>query len=332
MTATAMLASALGIALALAAPQAPPVPAPAPPLASLFPDPGSVDSHLEDDGYAEYEGEALFDYIDGGAEVYLALGFVRVGARDYLADLGGGDEVGFTLDVYDMGSPAHALAIYGSETYGDPPLVDVGAAGRRGGGALFFWSRNYYVKVRADDEGEEIDRILEALARFVARKIGEPAAAIPELALFPESDRVRGSERYAARGWLGVESLAGLTCGFEREGMRISLGVARLAEASGAAGTEAARPVETVVEAVAARAGVTVEAIRAPAGATIRSDALGSGRILLAGRLLAVGTGLKGEAAKDAWALECMNRFFSKVREAATAEAAKAGAGAEGKE
>jgi hypothetical protein len=201
--------------LAQAAPAAPDT---SPDFRKLFPDAASIDSRLRDEGYGEYEKEALFDYINGGAEVYLGLGFVRVGAREYVADLE--EEIWFTLDVYDMGEPRAALAIFSAEAYGEPESVEVGASGYLGGGALAFWSRRYYVKIRADDEGEEIDGILRKIGEAVSARIGDPGSPIPELALFPEADRVRGSERYVARDFLGLKGVSGFSCRYERNGER----------------------------------------------------------------------------------------------------------------
>jgi hypothetical protein len=192
-------------------------------LKALFPDGASVDSRLETESYDVYERDALFDYINGGAEVYLDLGFIRVGAREYVADLE--EKTYFTLDVYDMSEPIRALSIYSSEAYGDPEPVSFGAGGYLGGGSLAFWSRRFYVKVRADDVGDEVDGILRKIAKDVADRIGEPANPIPEFALFPTDDRIPGSERYVPRDFFGISGLSGYSCAYSHEGQRRDFGL-----------------------------------------------------------------------------------------------------------
>jgi len=63
-------------------------------------------------GWAEqsrtsYDAKTIFDYIDGGAERYLRQGFRRLHAARYGK---GADEV--TIDLYDLGRPENAAAIY----------------------------------------------------------------------------------------------------------------------------------------------------------------------------------------------------------------------------
>ena len=55
-----------------------------------------------------YDEKTIFDYIDGGAERYLKQGFRRLHAARYAN--AASDEV--TVDLYDLGRPENAAAIY----------------------------------------------------------------------------------------------------------------------------------------------------------------------------------------------------------------------------
>jgi hypothetical protein len=55
-----------------------------------------------------YDEKTIFDYIDGGAERFLRKGFRRLHAARY--GNAAGDEV--TVDLYDLGQPENASAIY----------------------------------------------------------------------------------------------------------------------------------------------------------------------------------------------------------------------------
>ena len=57
--------------------------------------------------FKTYHGQALYDYINGGAEVYLEYGFSKVEVGYY-----GKSEQEFLVEVYRMTSPQAALGIY----------------------------------------------------------------------------------------------------------------------------------------------------------------------------------------------------------------------------
>jgi len=138
-------------------------------LETLFPDAASIDPRMSVEEYQEYGRDALYDYINGGAEVYLDLDFIKVGARDYVIDLG--EETWFTVDVYDMSKPENASAIYDAEAHPDAASVEVGDAGYFGGGSLIFRQGRYYVKVRADDDNDAVKEILVKIAGMVSTRI-----------------------------------------------------------------------------------------------------------------------------------------------------------------
>ncbi|MBU0753574.1 MAG: hypothetical protein KJ645_00440 [Planctomycetes bacterium] len=194
-------------------------------LSVFFPDPAEIYPAAEAEVYAAYPGDSLFDYIDGGAEVYLAFGFLQVGMRDYLIPLA--EETCFTLDVYDMGSENSAFGIFNRERYDDLPEVKVGISGASGGGSLLFWQGPYYVKIRADDEGQAVDKILMKMGTLVSKRIGPPGKAPMELELFPEKDRKKHSERYSAMGLLGFDFLRGFSASFQSETQDFKLHLCR---------------------------------------------------------------------------------------------------------
>lgn len=166
------IASSLVLSLLLLAAGSIPVAADSPAdLRPLFPDAAQIDERMEADDYQEYGRDRLYDYINGGAEVYLDLDFVKVGARDYIIELQ--EETYFTLDVYDMSEPDNAAAIYGKEYHGDGSRIDLGGGGHLGGGALGFHAGRYYVKIRADDDSDAVNAILRKMAGIVASRIAK---------------------------------------------------------------------------------------------------------------------------------------------------------------
>ncbi len=57
-----------------------------------------------------FSGEAVYAYLDGGAEVYLRRGLQRVSVADYLFQVPGGGEVEIEAAVFDFASPSGARA------------------------------------------------------------------------------------------------------------------------------------------------------------------------------------------------------------------------------
>ncbi|MEW6746548.1 MAG: DUF6599 family protein [Planctomycetota bacterium] len=278
-------------------------------LRTFYPEPAAIDPAMTGEDLRKFDRESLYDYIDGGAEVYLALGFREVGARDYV--LPGGAPVCVTLDIYDMGAPLGAYAIYCAEVYAEAQRLRVGVAGWIGGGSAVFWSNRYYVKIRADDDTQAVTKILTAMASQVAARIGPPGEVPPETRLFPARDRVKASERYSARQLLGVGSLQGFSCRYEKDGRSLALHLGHFKTEADAIRAEEALAAHLKTE-VRRSSGEAWEFIARP---------LGRGRVLRAGKFLAVAQRLRGEAGEDAWALSLFDEFTAAVAKAALEEA-----------
>jgi hypothetical protein len=274
-------------------------------LKSFFPEPGAVDPNMTSDEYREYGRSTLYDYINGGAEVYLDLGFIKVGALEYSVELG--EETWFTLDVYDMGRPESAFGIYRLERYGDATAIDVGAEGHMDGGSLYFWSRRYYVKISADDDGEAVDGILEKMARTVHARIGDPGEFPADLTLFPTRFRVPAGEKYAARNLMGLKSLKGFSALFRNKEDELTLYACRYAGEKEAGEAE---------KAFLARLRGALQPAEGEMGSYFSDKYLGKGWLQRRGAFLAMAQGLSGDPEKDGWKLETIKAFHGRVREA----------------
>lgn len=268
-------------------------------IQGFFPSPGDLGEGVAPGGeYAEYGRDTLYDYINGGAEVYLDLDFVKVGAQDYVADLGG--ETWITLDVYDMAEPQNAFGIYRAEAYGENPPADFGLEGYMAGGSLVFLSGPYYVKITGDRAGEEVDVFLGRLAGMVSERIGDPGSLPAELGLFPSQDRVAGSETYAARNLLGIGPLKGYSCRYESDGQEVTLHFGSW---------------ETEAEAVEAEAAFLKRMETTPVedGETpFDNRYLGRGKVLRIGSHLAIAQFIEVE--DEAWAESLAVAFFEAVK------------------
>jgi hypothetical protein len=131
------------------------------------------------DGQAEhFVGKKLFDYMNGGAELYLAFGFVDIGVRNFEQDA-----TKATVEIYQMGSQDDAYGIYAMAASGKP--VDVGVPATLSPGMLSFFKGRFYVRVVAKSDPAKAMDLLSKLGEKVAA--GLPGGAKPpaEIARLP---------------------------------------------------------------------------------------------------------------------------------------------------
>ncbi|HKV77744.1 MAG TPA: DUF6599 family protein, partial [Candidatus Sulfotelmatobacter sp.] len=136
-----------------------------------------------------YKPDTLYQYIDGGADVYLLYDFQLLLHQDFKA--GATD---FTADVYDMGKPEDAFGIYSAERSPKYNYIPVGAEGYHSKGVLNFFQDHYYVKLFGS--GASVDAQLEQFARTLSTRIGGSRTAPPLLLKLPQLHRVKHSEQY----------------------------------------------------------------------------------------------------------------------------------------
>ncbi len=121
-----------------------------------------------------YDRGNLFDYMNGGAEVYLAFDFRRVLVRKYQRP--GGDEM--SLDIYEMGSSAEAFGVFSCDR--EDEEAGIGQGSEYGYGLLRFWKGPYFVTVMTSAEDEEAGQAVLELGREVERLLG-PEGPEPEI-------------------------------------------------------------------------------------------------------------------------------------------------------
>jgi hypothetical protein len=133
-------------------------------LKGFFPSSVKVQgSKITKDGQARlYDGQKLFDYMDGGAELYYEYGFERAGVQRYKAATGV-----ITAEIYQMDASGDAYGIYTFDSQGERPAIGQDATYAQG--LLAFWKGPYFVRAFSDKEGDK--EILLALGRSIAQKI-----------------------------------------------------------------------------------------------------------------------------------------------------------------
>ncbi|MGC4121285.1 MAG: hypothetical protein QM765_43245 [Myxococcales bacterium] len=137
----------------------------------------------------KWDRKTLYDYIDGGAELYLAYDFVSATSFEYTA---GKDDL-IKVDVFDMGSPRGA---FGAFAHGRESVsAEVGQGSEYAGGLLTFWKHRYYVSVLGYPETEAKRKAVYELGNAIAGLIPENGALPEILKALPKAGLVEASAR-----------------------------------------------------------------------------------------------------------------------------------------
>jgi hypothetical protein len=149
---------------------------------------------------AVFRGGNLFDYIDGGAEIFLEFGFDRLLVQDYRKE---DAEIG--LELFQMESPESALGIYLMKCGAETPIDGVPARNSGDKTQFTILKAATFVHINSPDGRESLLPMMVDLARGVLESIprGEPVILLDEL---PPENRIAGSERLV-RGPYALQSI-----------------------------------------------------------------------------------------------------------------------------
>ena len=159
------------------------------------------------DGPTEYDSEGLFEYLNGGAPLYLDFGFQGMVHVRY--QLGEDTLSSITLDVYDMGSDLGAFGLYRSGRPPDAEVRDWGAEGYRSGAIAAAWKGNISIHAQADDDRPELIEAMEGLVTEVAKSV-VGSISLPQITgVLPGDGLVPKSERIVAKDLMSHAFLPG---------------------------------------------------------------------------------------------------------------------------
>ena len=122
-----------------------------------------------------YDRKTLFDYMDGGAEVYLAFDFREAFVRKFKGP-SSQDEI--ALDIYDMGSSEEAYGVFSCDR--QDPEAGIGQQSEYGLGLLRFQQGRYFVSITASGDEQRAEKAILELGKTVATRLG-PAGPLPDL-------------------------------------------------------------------------------------------------------------------------------------------------------
>lgn len=143
-----------------------------------------------------YKPDTLYQYIDGGADIYLLYEFRSLLHQDFKS---GSTEL--TADIYDMGKAEDAFGVYAAERSPGYKFFAIGVEGYRSTGTLNFLQDHYYVKLTGS--GANAAALLDQFARVLSGRIGGSVTVPALLTKLPLENRVKHSEQYMRKDPLG---------------------------------------------------------------------------------------------------------------------------------
>jgi hypothetical protein len=152
--------------------------------------------------YPVYLPDNLWDFINGAADTYLALGFVDLHVMEYKK----GKET-IKLEIYHHSNHTMAFGIYASERSPSFSYINIGSQGYIAGGAINFFKGDYYVKLRTYSSRPKTLQAEESLARRVADMLQGEIAMPALLSQFPVEGKLENEETYVNESVLGHEFL-----------------------------------------------------------------------------------------------------------------------------
>ncbi len=147
--------------------------------------------------------ETLFEYINGGADLYLTYEFQELKVAEYSNE----KKASVIIEVYRHKTPIHGFGIYSQERLPDADFVEIGSQGYIETNVLNFLAGSYYVKISSFKTGPEDREILMTFAKRISEALG-PGGALPSiLSSFPEEGKKKNSEKFIAVKFLGYAFL-----------------------------------------------------------------------------------------------------------------------------
>ena len=168
-------------------------------LSEYLPKSGEMKGWERDGSSQEYQGDDLYEYINGGAEIYHEYGFRQVLVQDFKSKSG----KAVSLEIFEMEDAESAYGIYTFKTSAEDRRLVLGSGAQLSDYYLNFWKGNMLVTITGFDEDQETIKALQELAKAVDAKI-KPQGGRPHLAsVLPERGLKTTSIKYF-QGNLGL--------------------------------------------------------------------------------------------------------------------------------
>jgi len=148
-----------------------------------------------------FEGDNLFEYMDGNSEGYLVYGFVRMKG---VTCTKAGDTLVF--DISEFGDAESAWGMFLANRDIEKPVEPIGTGGQTVPRKTIFAKDKYFVELAAESDRDHTAELRE-MARIVESGIGGSTSRPEPLAWFPQEGLAGGTARLVPESVLGIRLL-----------------------------------------------------------------------------------------------------------------------------
>lgn len=149
-----------------------------------------------------FVGESLYEYINGGAELYHQYKFVEVITADYKQNL-----TEIVADIYKFENPDCAFGLLSSLRPLEPQPVELGVASYASGTTIDYVKGDYLVRLVCYDDSPETFSAMMSAAEAIEKHVPGKASLPDMFAKFPLDGRIAGTETFVVESFLGHKPL-----------------------------------------------------------------------------------------------------------------------------
>ncbi|MDR2040696.1 MAG: hypothetical protein LBP98_00040 [Tannerella sp.] len=140
--------------------------------------------------WMDYAGEALYDYINGGAELYLSYGLAGMTGCKYNGE--GLPQI--TVEIYEMTSSANAFGVYTQSR--DKEESDFGQGSQSFNDFILFWKGKYYAIITTQKATPESTKTIRQIAALIDSAIPETGSRPDIIDALPPNGLTPGGYLY----------------------------------------------------------------------------------------------------------------------------------------
>ena len=170
-------------------------------LTEYLPKNGEIRNWKKEGKPQHFEGEALYEYIDGGAEIYHEYGFKHVTVQDYINPTG----KSVSVEIFEMKGSENAFGIYTFKTHKAGKKVSLGTDAQLADYYLNFWKGSILVTLTGFDETSETKEGLLLIAKRIDSKLSLSGKKPRIVSLLPEENSISQSVKHF-KGILGLRN------------------------------------------------------------------------------------------------------------------------------
>lgn len=130
----------------------------------------------------KYNQNTLYDYIDGGAELYNSYGMIEVISKRIVYD----EDTEIRIEIFDMGEAKNAFGVFTHTRTKNEN--EFGQGSQYFTGSQIFWKDRFFVSVVANDENDLIVKTIKSLSSAIDKKITQNGNLPPIISALPQDD------------------------------------------------------------------------------------------------------------------------------------------------